>query len=86
MRVTNDRRILTFQRYKQQEKFLCMTGALWVREGAPFSSIFLGGGQEEGRRAGTENTPMIVGLGEAARLVTLFLQQDTQHFTKVCIL
>ena len=32
--------------------------------------IFLGGGQEYNRRSGTENTPMIIGLGQAAHLVT----------------
>lgn len=42
--------------------------ALWVRSGAPFEPYLLGGGQEGGLRAGTENVPAIVGLGEAARL------------------
>ena len=42
--------------------------ALRVRPGAAFEPYLLGGGQESGLRAGTENVPAIVGLGEAARL------------------
>ena len=38
--------------------------------------LFLGGGQEFGRRSGTENTPMIVGLGEAARQVYHRIDKD----------
>ena len=56
---------------------------MWVKEGTPFYPMMLGGGQEDGRRAGTENTPMIAGLGEAARLVTSSLHKDAVHFNKV---
>ncbi|MEI7864798.1 MAG: aminotransferase class V-fold PLP-dependent enzyme, partial [Chthoniobacterales bacterium] len=38
------------------------TGALFVRAGMGLPSILLGGAQENGRRAGTENVPGIVGL------------------------
>ncbi|QDV06421.1 Cysteine desulfurase [Planctomycetes bacterium Poly30] len=41
-------------------------GALYVRPGAPITPLFLGGPQEEERRAGTENVPGIVGMGVAA--------------------
>jgi cysteine desulfurase len=41
-------------------------GALILSAGAPFSAQFLGGGQERGRRAGTENLPGIAGFGAAA--------------------
>ncbi|WP_026791032.1 cysteine desulfurase family protein [Pleomorphomonas oryzae] len=44
-------------------------GALYLRHGTPFSSLVTGGGQERGRRAGTENVPGIVGFGVAASLV-----------------
>ncbi|MDF1738289.1 MAG: cysteine desulfurase family protein [Verrucomicrobiales bacterium] len=44
-------------------------GALYIREGAPFEPMTRGGGQEGGRRSGTENVPYIVGLGEAAALM-----------------
>lgn len=37
--------------------------------------LLLGGNQETGRRAGTENVPAIVGFGEAARLAALELRQ-----------
>ena len=43
--------------------------ALYVRDGAPFAKLMHGGGQEGGRRAGTENVLHVVGLGAAAALV-----------------
>jgi cysteine desulfurase len=44
-------------------------GALFVREGLRFEPLFHGGGQEQGRRSGTENVAGIVGMGEAAQWV-----------------
>jgi cysteine desulfurase len=41
-------------------------GALYVRSGLRFASLLSGGGQESGRRSGTENTAGIVGMGAAA--------------------
>ncbi|SIN99726.1 cysteine desulfurase NifS [Halodesulfovibrio marinisediminis] len=46
-------------------------GALFVRKGVPFRPHLRGGHQEHGRRAGTENTASIVGLGKAAELAQL---------------
>jgi cysteine desulfurase len=43
-------------------------GALYVRRGTPLKPFMLGGGQEHGRRPGTENVPYIVGLGAACEL------------------
>ena len=43
-------------------------GALVVREGIALSALQRGGGQERGRRAGTENLPGIVGFGVAAEM------------------
>ena len=43
-------------------------GVLYVREGLQVSPLLLGGQQERGLRAGTHNTPAIVGMGEAAAL------------------
>lgn len=50
-------------------------GALWVRAGAPFEPLLVGGGQERRRRAGTENVPAIVGLGRAAELAAAGLEE-----------
>ncbi|WP_292489540.1 cysteine desulfurase NifS [Methanoculleus sp. 10] len=43
-------------------------GALYVRRGIRIGALMDGGGQERGRRAGTENVPGIVGLGKAIEL------------------
>ena len=43
-------------------------GALFVRRGAPVDPMLRGGGQERGRRPGTENVPLAVGFAEAFRL------------------
>lgn len=40
-------------------------GALFIRKGTRISPFMLGGHQEKGRRAGTENVPYIIGLGQA---------------------
>jgi len=43
-------------------------GALFVRKGTPFTPFMIGGHQEHGRRAGTENVASIIGLGKASEL------------------
>ena len=43
-------------------------GALYVRSGTPIKPIMFGADQEHGLRPGTENVPLIVGLGAAAKL------------------
>lgn len=43
-------------------------GALYVKKGNLFEPLLHGGHQEGSLRAGTQNTPYIVGLGEAAKL------------------
>ncbi len=45
-------------------------GALYIRDGVGLPSSLIGGGQESGRRAGTEAAHQIAGLGAAAALVT----------------
>lgn len=37
-------------------------GFIYVREGAPYTAVFVGGGQESGKRGGTENLPGIAAL------------------------
>jgi cysteine desulfurase len=44
-------------------------GALFIRRASPLEPMIRGGGQESGRRSGTENVPYIVGLGAAAALM-----------------
>lgn len=55
------------------------TGALYVRRGVPFKSIFRGGGQERSRRPGTENVPGIVGLARATRLASSTLERESRR-------
>jgi cysteine desulfurase len=43
-------------------------GVLYVKKGAPFCPFIRGGHQEKGRRAGTENTLGIIGLGKAIEM------------------
>jgi cysteine desulfurase len=43
-------------------------GVLYMKRGTPCRPLLIGGHQEEGRRAGTENTPYIVGLAKALEL------------------
>ena len=50
-------------------------GVLYVRRGTRFRPLLRGGHQERGRRAGTENTASIVGLGVAAELAL----QNMEH-------
>ena len=54
----------------------CGIGALWVREGLPVRSLTLGGGQEGGRRPGTEPVVLIVGLGAACALAQRDLEEE----------
>jgi len=51
-------------------------GALYVRKGTRIAPFMLGGHQEGGRRAGTENAPGIVGLGKACELAAENIQQE----------
>ncbi|MGN0034583.1 MAG: cysteine desulfurase family protein [Coriobacteriales bacterium] len=44
-------------------------GALYLRRGTPFTTQMAGGGQESGRRSGTQNVAGAVGFSEALRVV-----------------
>ena len=50
-------------------------GALYVRKGTVLEPMFYGGSHERSRRAGTENVPGIVGLGQAAQVALEALQR-----------
>ena len=52
-------------------------GALYVRRGTPLKPFIRGGSQEQGRRAGTENVPGIVGLGVASEMALAGLEDGT---------
>jgi cysteine desulfurase len=54
-------------------------GALYLRRGARFRPLLRGGGQERGRRAGTENVPGIIGLGVAAELALEHMEQENTY-------
>ncbi len=54
-------------------------GALWVRKGVRIMPLLDGGVQEGGRRAGTENVPVIIGLGKAAELATANMAARVAH-------
>ena len=43
-------------------------GALYIKNGVHITNLIYGGEQEKGLRAGTENIPAIVGMGQALRL------------------
>jgi len=51
-------------------------GALYIRKGIPIEPLIHGAGHELGRRAGTENVLLIVGLGKACEIAKRYLQND----------
>lgn len=56
-------------------------GALYIRRGLRITPLIDGGIQENGRRAGTENVPAIVGLGVAAELASAELEGRARRLT-----
>lgn len=51
-------------------------GALYVRKGTRFSPYIIGGHQEKGRRAGTENVASMIGLGKACLLAKKHMHEE----------
>jgi cysteine desulfurase len=51
-------------------------GALYVKGRMRFRPLLVGGGQENGRRAGTENVASIVGLGKAAERAAEAMEEE----------
>lgn len=58
-------------------------GALYVRKGTRINAILDGGVQEDGRRAGTEDVPAIVGLGAAAEYAKAEMSGWAEHVTPI---
>ena len=54
-------------------------GALYVRKGTRFYPYVIGGHQERGRRAGTENVASIIGLGKACELAMRNLAKEVTY-------
>jgi len=54
-------------------------GALYVNRKARFHPLVIGGPQESGRRAGTDNVASIVGLGKAADLAVAALEEENSR-------
>jgi cysteine desulfurase len=57
-------------------------GILYKKQGIELSPLIHGGGQEYGLRAGTYNTPAIVGIGKACEIVTLEIRKNTDRLKK----
>ncbi len=63
-------------------------GALYIRKGIPIESLIHGASHESGRRAGTENVLLVVGLGKACEIAKRYLDDDKirnlrDHFWKL---
>src|SRR3954447_22899786 len=58
-------------------------GALFVRRGLQLEPLIHGAGHESGRRAGTENTTYIVGLGRAAQIARESLPAATETLKRL---
>ncbi len=58
-------------------------GALFVRKGTKIAPFITGGAQERSRRAGTENTAAIVGLGTAIELATRDIKGSTERLKAI---
>jgi cysteine desulfurase len=54
-------------------------GALYIRRGVTLTNLIHGAGHENGRRAGTENVPYVVGLGKASELAAYSLPAATER-------
>ena len=58
-------------------------GTLYVKKGAPYCPLILGGHQEFGRRAGTENSLGIIGLGKAVEMRALEMEAEEKRLLEM---
>ena len=58
-------------------------GVLYVSRRTRFNPMMIGGGQEQGRRSGTEAVPNIVGLGRACQLAKEFTGRDLDCLIRI---
>lgn len=58
-------------------------GALYIRKGLVLPNLIDGGAQERGRRAGTENTAGIVGMGKALELAVGSMEERNQKLIQI---
>ena len=58
-------------------------GIMYIRKGVKIRSFIHGGSQERGRRAGTSNTPGIVGLGKAAEIAGKTMEERVRKETEL---
>ncbi len=58
-------------------------GVLYLRRGSRFRPLLRGGHQERGRRAGTENSAAIVGLGQAAEMALAAMQHENTEVRRL---
>jgi cysteine desulfurase len=54
-------------------------GALYIRRGTAIEPLLHGGGQERGRRPGTENVALAIGFAEAFRIATGEMEQESKR-------
>jgi cysteine desulfurase len=58
-------------------------GALYIRRGMEIDPFIHGGGQERGRRAGTENVPLAVGFAKAGNLIIEEREAESARLTSL---
>ncbi len=59
------------------------SGALYIRKGVRIQPLIHGGVQEQGRRAGTEDVPAIIGLGKAAAMAKDKIAEEMKRVTSL---
>ncbi|MCK4752534.1 MAG: cysteine desulfurase NifS, partial [Planctomycetes bacterium] len=58
-------------------------GILYVKRGTRLAPFMLGGHQEAGKRAGTENVPSIIGIGKACELAAENIKEENEKVSKL---